>query len=107
MKESTIRLIVYGSGLGILVLVIIHLLVLSMGGLARNVEYDSVAKQLRFSGYSLSLILLLLFTLVHSAIGIRRFFIDVGVKGITLKTILIVISILFILIFIIGIITIR
>ncbi|QKR00190.1 succinate dehydrogenase [Metallosphaera tengchongensis] len=107
MKESSIRLMVYVTGIGIFALVVVHLLSLSSGGLENNVAYGTVIKELSPSPYSVSLLILLGLVLVHSSLGIRRFLRDVGSKKTSVLLTQIFVGIIFLLVLVIGVMTIR
>ncbi|MCH1772168.1 MULTISPECIES: succinate dehydrogenase [Metallosphaera] len=104
MRESTIRMLTYGTGILVLALVTVHLLILSPGGLSRNVSYGVVVRELENVGYSTALVLLLFFTLVHSGLGLRRALIDSGNGG-RVKAIMGVIVVIFTIVLALGILT--
>lgn len=105
MKESTLRELTYLSGLIILILVIIHLTKLSLGNFSENVSFSGVVSSLENTAYSVSLILLLLFTLVHSSLGIRRVLMDSGKPSSTVRSVLGVIGVVFLVVLALGILT--
>jgi succinate dehydrogenase hydrophobic anchor subunit len=106
LRENVIREITFISGLLVLILITIHFYVLSSGNFDANISYDKVVLSLRSSLYSTSLILLLIFALVHSWLGVRRALIDSGRSKLATIIILSMVSVFFLVILIIGIFTI-
>ncbi|EHP71289.1 Succinate dehydrogenase/Fumarate reductase transmembrane subunit [Metallosphaera yellowstonensis MK1] len=105
MRESTLRELTYLSGLAILLLVIIHLVKLSVGGFTVNTSFSQVALSLKDPAYSVTLILLLAFILTHSSLGIRRTLLDSGKSNLTVKAALGILGVVFLIILVLGILT--
>jgi succinate dehydrogenase hydrophobic anchor subunit len=102
MRESKLRILVFASGIIALVLIPLHLIMVTKGeGL--DISYSAVTNRLNNIAYSISLMLLLFFTLLHSWLGLRRTLLDTSIKPRNIKIILGIISIVFIIIVYLGI----
>ena len=91
MRESGVRLLVYGTGLATLGLLLAHLAVvfLGPGGFHGDLGYDSVRGQLAQVPYFVALGALLVLALTHGWLGLRRTLLDahVGPHGLAALTV--------------------
>ena len=102
MRESTLRLLFHISALALVILVLIHQVNVIVGNYDVNISYSHVIALLREPAYSISLILLLGFALLHSGLGVRRALIDSGMSNLAIRVILVIIGGVFVFIFILG-----
>jgi succinate dehydrogenase hydrophobic anchor subunit len=85
MRESTLRWVVYITGIAAFVLLAVHLIVVMLGpgSYESHLQYGAVEAALGNEGYFLALGALLVVVLVHGFLWLRRTLLDahVGPRG--------------------------